>query len=141
MTIYVVAFVSILIICIVFAFQIRNNNKKLKMKVDYGKIIRAKVIFWKAISGRPTYYIIKVEYEIDKEEKNKTFITSRRFAKRYEHDRNIQIVIIPNSTKVFLEEEDWKVQNIWNFVFLIFAVLFLLQLLLKGFIKTVILCS
>ncbi len=28
MTIYVVAFVSILIICIVFAFQIRNNNKK-----------------------------------------------------------------------------------------------------------------
>ena len=104
------------------------------MKIGCGKIISAKVISWDVFPGRPTLYTIKVEYEIDEMIKNKTFITSGKFAKRYEQDRNIQIVIIPNSNKVFLEEENWKAQNIRNFVFLILILSFLLQFLVVGFI-------
>ena len=129
-----VAVVLIICICIVLILQIRNNKNKLKMKIECGEVISAKVISWKAIHGRPTRYVIKAEYEIAKKKENKTFVTSRKFAKKYEHDRDIQIVIVPNINKVFLEEEDWKVQNIWNYVFLLLLVLFLLQFLIAGFI-------
>ena len=105
------------------------------MKIESGEIINAKVISWKVITGRPTFYVMKVAYEIDNIKKNKTFITSGKSARKYELDRDIQIIIIPNSNKVFLEEENWKVQNICNFVLLIFAALLLLQLLVIGFVE------
>ena len=108
------------------------------MKIEYGKKICAKVISWDVFPGRPTLYVVKVEYEIDKKKEKKTFITSGKYAKKYEQDRNIQIVIIPNSNKVFLEEEDWKIQNIVIFVFLIAMIQFLLALLMS-FIKIVVL--
>lgn len=104
------------------------NN--LKLKKEYGKIIQAKVISWKAIPGRPTRYAITVGYEKDKKQEKKTLISSGKFARKYEFIRNIQIVFIPNSDKVFLEEEDWKSQTVMYFVFLIFVSVFLLQLLL-----------
>lgn len=127
-----------LIICIVFlALQIRNNNNKLKMKREYGEVIEAKVISWNVVPGRPDRYVIKTEYTIDEKNENKSFITSGKFAKKYEHDRNIQIVMIPNSNKVFLAEEDWKMQNRTGFIFLLFLSFFLLKLLLIGFVKAV----
>lgn len=133
MTIYI-AIIVVLIICIIFIYRVRKNKINLKLKTDYGKKIDGNIISWKAIPGRPTRYAIKVEYEINEKKENKTFITSGKFAKKYEHDRNIQIVVVPNSSKVFLEEENWKVQNIWNIVFLLVTVVFLLQLLLVGFV-------
>ncbi len=135
MTVYVFALLVLSIICIFLAIQIRNNQNKLKMKIESGEIINAKVISWKVITGRPTFYVMKVAYEIDNIKKNKTFITSGKSARKYELDRDIQIIIIPNSNKVFLEEENWKVQNICNFVLLIFAALLLLQLLVIGFVE------
>lgn len=131
----VVAVVVLIIICIFSIVQIRNNNKNLKMKTECGETIGAKVISWKEIPGRPNRYVIKAEYEVNQQKVNKTFMTSRRFAKRYEHDRDIQIVVIPNSNKAFLEEEDWKVQNVMNYFFLIFSATFLLDLLIMGLLK------
>jgi hypothetical protein len=136
MTIYIAAIVAVLIICIILVYRISKNKINLKLKADFGKKVDGNVISWKAIPGRPTHYVVKVEYEINEKKGNKTFVTSGKFAKKYERDKNIQIVVIPNSSKVFLEEENWKVINIWNFVFLLFAVLFLLQLLLVGSIAT-----
>lgn len=127
-----------LIICMVFlALQIRNNENKLKMKKEYGEVIVAKVISWNVVPGRPDRDVIKDEYTINEKKENKSFVTSGKFAKKYEHDRNIQIVTIPNSNKVFLAEEDWKMQNRVSFVFLLFLLFFLLQLLLIGFAKAV----
>ncbi len=134
MTIYIAAIVVVLIICTVLVYRISKNKINLKLKADFGKKVDGNVISWKAIPGRPTRYAMKVEYEINEKKENKTFITSSKFAKKYERDKNIQIVVIPNSNKVFLEEENWKVINIWDYVFLLFAVLFLLQLLLVGLI-------
>ena len=127
-----VAVVTLIIGIVFLVLQIRNNKIKWKMKREYGEVIEAKVISWNVVPGRPDRYVIKVEYAINE---NKTFITSGKFAKRYEHDRNIQIVTIPNSNKVFLAEEDWKMQNRVSFVFLLFLLFFLLQLLLIGFVK------
>lgn len=135
----VVAVVVLIIICIFSTVQIRNNNNNLKMKIECGEMIEAKVIAWKEIPGRPNRYVIKAEYEINQQKVNKTFITSRKFAKKYEHDRDIQIVIIPNSKKAFLKEEDWKVQNAMNYFFLIFSATFLFDLLIAGLIKIFIL--
>lgn len=111
--------------------------KKFEMKKEYGEVIEAKVISWNVVPGRHDRYVIKVEYAINEKKENKTLITSGKFAKRYENDRNIQIVTIPNSNKVFLAEEDWKQQNRVSFVFLLFLLFFLLQLLLIGFVKAV----
>ncbi len=127
-----VAVVTLIIGIVFLVLQIRNNKIKWKMKREYGEVIEAKVISRNVVPGRPDRYVIKVEYAINE---NKTFITSGKFAKRYEHDRNIQIVTIPNSNKVFLAEEDWKQQNRVSFVFLLFLLFFLLQLLLIGFVK------
>lgn len=135
MTVYTAALLAVLIICIFLIIQIISNQNRLKLKTECGEIISAKITSWKKIPGRPTFYAIKVEYEIDNIKRHKTFITSGKFAKRYESDRNIQIVIIPNSNKVFLEEENWKKQNICFFILLIFVVLFLFQLILIGFVK------
>lgn len=107
------------------------------MKREYGEVIEAKVISWNVVPGRPDRYVIKTEYTIDEKNENKSFITSGKFAKKYEHDRNIQIVMIPNSNKVFLAEEDWKMQNRTGFIFLLFLSFFLLKLLLIGFVKAV----
>lgn len=125
-----VAVLALIIICILLFFQIKKNMNNLKLKKEYGKIIQAKVISWKAIPGRPTRYAITVGYEKDKKQEKKTLISSGKFARKYEFIRNIQIVFIPNSDKVFLEEEDWKSQTVMYFVFLIFVSVFLLQLLL-----------
>ncbi len=138
MTIWAASVIAVSIICILLVLQFKNNKSKLKMKIECGKKICAKVMSWDVFPGRPTLYVVKVEYEIDKKKEKKTFITSGKYAKKYEQDRNIQIVIIPNSNKVFLEEEDWKIQNIVIFVFLIFMIQFLLALLMS-FIKIVVL--
>lgn len=136
MIIYI-AVVTLIICMVFFALQIRNNKNKLKMKREYGEVIVAKVISQNVVPGSPDRYVIKVEYAINEKKENKTFITSGKFAKRYEHDRNIQIVIIPNSNKVFLAEEDWKMLNRSSFILLLFLSFFLLQLLLIGGVKAV----
>lgn len=128
------AVIIVLILCLIFILLIKNNLGKLKLKREYGEVIGARVNSWNIVSGRPAHYIIKVEYERDNKKENKTLITSRRFAKKYEYDKNIQVVIIPNSNKVFFEEEDWKVQNIIFFIFLLFLVSFLIQLLVACFV-------
>lgn len=128
------AVIIVLILCLIFILLIKNNLGKLKLKREYGEVIGARVNSWNIVPGRPAHYIIKVEYERDNKKENKTLITSRRFAKKYEYDKNIQVVIIPNSNKVFFEEEDWKVQNIIFFIFLLFLVSFLIQLLVACFV-------
>lgn len=65
-----------LINCIFIFFQIIKNINNLKLKKECGKIIQANVISWEAVSGRPTHYIIKIEYEKDKKQENKTIISS-----------------------------------------------------------------
>lgn len=128
------AVIIVLILCLIFILLIKNNLGKLKLKREYGEVIGARVNSWNIVPGRPAHYIIKVEYERDNKKENKTLITSRIFAKKYEYDKNIQVVIIPNSNKVFFEEEDWKVQNIIFFIFLLFLVSFLIQLLVACFV-------
>lgn len=126
-------------ICIVFLLLIRRNRNKLARKIKYGKVIPAKVIFWKSIPGGPTRYVVKVDYKIEGEKKDKTLMTSGKFAKKYEYEKNIQIVVIPDSDEVFFEEEDWKSSNMILFVFMFFDIYLLIQLILMGFIKM--LCS
>ncbi|MBD5455769.1 MAG: hypothetical protein HDR23_04740 [Lachnospiraceae bacterium] len=135
MMLYIAIIAVVSFICIVFLLLIRRNKNKLKRKIEYGKAIYAKVISWTSIPGKPTRYAVKVDYEIDGEKKNKMLITSGKFAKKYEYEKNIQIVVVPDSNEVFFEEEDWKSSNMILLVFLFFDIYFLIQLLLMGFIK------
>lgn len=120
MTLYIAAGI-VFLIHIIFILLIRNNADNMKLKREYGEVVQAKVISWKAVSGRPTRYIIKVEFERDEKKENKILVTSERFAKKYEYEKNAQIVIVPNSKKVFFEEEDGNSRNIALFFFLIIS--------------------
>lgn len=135
MILYVAIIMIILLIYTVFILLIKRNRYKLKMKKEYGVVIKAKVIDWESIPGRPTRYIIKVEYEMDEKKENKTLITSGKIARKYEKEKSIQIAIIPNSNKIFFEEEDWKKQNILLFILLIFSIPFLMPMLLMCLIE------
>lgn len=139
MILYITVIVVVSFICIVFLLLIRRNKNKLKRKIEFGKVISAKIISWKSIPGRPTRYAVKVDYEIDGEKKDKILMTSGKFAKKYEYEKSIQIVVIPDSYEVYFEEEDWKSSNMILLIFMIFDIYFLIQLLLVGFIKM--LCS
>lgn len=130
-----VVMLALIIICVLLFFQIKKNINNLKLKKECGKIVPAKVISWKVVPGRPTRYIISVEYEKDKKQEKKTLISSRKFARKYEYIRDVQIVTILNSDKVFLEEEDWKIQNVIYFVLLIFVLVFLVKLLLISIVQ------
>lgn len=135
MVLYIAVVTVVLAVCIVLVLLIRSNRHKLKKKSECGKIIEAKIKSWKEIPGRPTRYIIRVEYETDKKRENKVLITSGKFARKYEYEKSIQIVVIPNSNKVFFEEEDWKTQNIWLVIFAVFFAAFLMQLLVVGVMR------
>ena len=107
------------------------------MKKEYGIVIKAKVNYWKSIPGKPTRYIIKVEYEIDKKKQSKTLIASEKFAKKYEREKSIQIVVIPNLDRVYFEEEDWKIQNILLLILLIALLTTLMPMLLMCILEIV----
>lgn len=132
-----IAVAALLTGCIIFAVQIRINMKNLKLKDEYGKIVEAKVISWKEIPGRPNIYVIKAEYESDQQKVKRFLATRGKFAKRYEHDRDIQIVIIPGSKKIFFAEEDWKLQNTISYIALVSLATFLLEVLILFFLATV----
>lgn len=130
MVLCVTVTIIVLLICLILILLIRNNIGKQKLKKEYGKVIQAKVISWDVIPGRPNRYITNIEYEKEGKKESKMLVTSGSFAKKYEHEKNIQIVTVPNSNKIFFAEEDWKAQNIILFIFLIIVASFLIQLLL-----------
>lgn len=66
-----VVMLALIIICVLLFFQIKKNINNLKLKKECGKIVPAKVISWKVVPGRPTRYIISVEYEKDKKQEKK----------------------------------------------------------------------
>lgn len=111
MAIYIVT-IGALLIDITFILLIKRNNYNMYIKRKYGEVIPAQVKNWRIFLGTPTRYIIQVEYETKNEKTNKTLITSGKFARKYEKEKSIKLVEIPNSNKIFFEEEDRKVQNI-----------------------------
>lgn len=111
-----------------FALQIKRNVDKRKLKMEQGKTVWGRVLSWKAFSGQPARYRIEVEYDRPEGMRRKSLITSGRFAMKYEEERNIRLVVIPHTNKVFLAEEDWKGQNICLAVLLIMTVPFMILL-------------
>lgn len=96
--------------------------------MEQGKTVWGRVLSWKAFSGQPARYRIEVEYDRAEGMRRKSLITSGRFAMKYEEERNIRLVVIPHTNKVFLAEEDWKGQNICLAVLLIMTVPFMILL-------------
>ncbi|MBD5395717.1 MAG: hypothetical protein HDR71_15975 [Lachnospiraceae bacterium] len=133
----VIAIIAILSLDIVLFLLLRSNRNKLKRKTEYGKTIPAKVVSWNDIPGRPTIYVVQVEYEIAKEKKYKKLKTNGRFAKKYKYEKNIQIVVIPDSDEAFFEEEDWKLYNAILLFLLLFSASFYIDFLLVGLIKII----
>lgn len=117
--------VILLSIVILLALLVRRNALKLKEKKG-GDIINAKVTKWKAISGRPTRYVLEVEYQVENMKQTKRFITSGKFAKKYEKEKIIPVVVIPNTDTIYLAEEDSKRQNMVLFFLIIIALPFLI---------------
>lgn len=125
------AFIFMLVI--ILALLIRRNVLRV-VKKKYGRVINAKVIKWGVISGQPTRYILEVEYQMNSIKKTKRLITSGKFARKYEKERDIPIVVMQDTDKIFFEEEDWKEQNIFLLFIIIIMLPFLILLLFCSFL-------
>lgn len=126
------AFIFMLVI--ILALLIRRNVLRV-VKKKYGRVINAKVIKWGVISGQPTRYLLEVEYQMNNIKKTKRFITSGKFAGKYEKERDIPIVVMQDTGKIFFEEEDWKEQNIFLLFIIIITLPFLILLLFCSFLE------
>lgn len=113
---------------IVLRMVIKKNEKKLELKKKAKVILWAKIRKYKAIPGRPTFYILDVEYEENQKIQKKCVITHGRFARKYEHEKNVRIVLVPEIDRVFLEEESWKEINmVLRILFVGLAILLVLM--------------
>ncbi len=108
----IVVSVFILADIVLIALLARNISRSKRIK-KYGKVKQAEVRGWKAIPGTPPMYAIKICYDYDTEgnEKTKWIIVTGRFAKKYEKEKNIDIVLMPKPNHFYLTENDWKQQN------------------------------
>lgn len=128
-TVVIICIAVLLPLLLIMIRMLRNNRNNLRMKDAAGIYIDAKVIAWRYLLGRPTRYVVKVEYSFQHEKVSKMLVTSGRFAAKYEHQRDIQVVVIPDTGKVCFAEEDWRMQNIGLILFII-MVSFMLFLLI-----------
>lgn len=119
---------------IILTLLIKRNVQRV-VKKKYGRLINAKVIKWCVISGQPTRYLLEVEYQMNNIKKTKRFITSGKFAGKYEKERDIPIVVMQDTGKIFFEEEDWKEQNIFLLFIIIITLPFLILLLFCSFLE------
>lgn len=126
------AFIFMLVI--ILALLIRRNVLRV-VKKKYSRVINAKVIKWGVISGQPTRYLLEVEYQMNNIKKTKRFITSGKFAGKYEKERDIPIVVMQDTGKIFFEEEDWKEQNICLLFIIIITLPVLILLLFCSFLE------
>ncbi len=127
-----ILFIGLIVLDIVFLMLIRNNFYNVYIKTLYGKTIEAKVIKCKEIpSWFSSLYCLTIEYEIDNQRKNKKFFTNNEFARQYTYLRNtgIELVLLPETNKVYLKEGEWRREN-----FIYFVVIFMVTLLFFIFI-------
>lgn len=125
-----------LVLITIFILLIRRNILRVEKKKNGNKII-AEVNEWKVIIGQPTRYALQVKYDIKKEKQTKWLITSKKFAKKYEKEKIIPIVVIRDSSIIFLEEEDWRNQNLILLTLIILTLPSLFILLLCNFLEII----
>ncbi len=114
---------------------IKRNKYKLKLKKQSKDIFLAKIKNFRAIPGRPTLYIVDVEYEKDEIRQKKRIITHGKFARKYEHAEDVQIVVIPEADMVFLNEESWKeINTALYFLFCGIAIMLVLLIIVSIFV-------
>jgi len=123
--------IALLLIDLIFVFLLRINLYKQYIKKENGRMQLAEIKQWKEIYFiYPTYYEVKIEYVDNGRKKRSTIRTSSLFLKKYRNKKYIQIVTIPGTDFVFLEEEKWVRQNIEWKIMIVATSLFLLPLLL-----------
>ncbi len=76
-----------------------------------------------------------VEYEKDEIRQKKRIITHGKFAGKYEHAEDVQIVVIPEADMVFLNEESWKeINTVLYFLFCGIAIMLVLLIIVSIFV-------
>ncbi|MDE7477371.1 MAG: hypothetical protein K2M91_05375 [Lachnospiraceae bacterium] len=124
-----------LMIYLVCRFMLRKNLYIRYMKEENGKTQWAVIKKWEAkYYTRPTLYEIMIEYAVNGEIKRKTLKTSSSFLKKYKNEKYIQIVTIPGTDFVVLQEEKWIVQNLELRIAIFILTIGTVLMLLIGFL-------
>lgn len=113
--------VVILIFCVIIVKQIKRILEMSKKS----NIVNADMRSFFKLSGRPTRYIIEVEFELNSEKKEKkvTIIDSR--AERLIHEKHIPIVYCEKSNRVYWADES-RVNRILLLIYLVVVEILLL---------------
>ena len=137
---YIILSIVSLLAGIADALHIYIIYRNHKLKKRDGKLIIGKKVDSKEIPGRPTRYIVKVEYELNNIVICKKIVTSDKKIKKYADGEEIPLLYVAAINKVFWAEDsshEWLILIVMQINFcvlmLLFSGIFLLSYL--GWIK------
>lgn len=106
----------------------RNHKRTNELKRREGKHIVGKKTGCKEIPGRPTWYIIEVEFEQNNINKCKKIVTSDKKIKKYADGEEIPLLFVEAINKVFWAEDNSQEWRLWMVMLIFFSVfMFLLS--------------
>ena len=123
---YIILSVVSLLAGIAAALHIYIIYRNHKLKKRDGKIIIGKKVDSKEIPGRPTRYIVKVEYELNNTVICKKIVTSDKKIKKYAGGDEIPLLYVAAINKVFWAEDsshEWLILIVMQFSFCVLMLL------------------
>ena len=87
------------------AFRIYIIYRNQKLKRRDGKLIIGKIVYCKEIPGRPTMYIVKVEYELNNTVKCKRIVIYDKNINKYADGEEIPLLYVEAINKIFWAED------------------------------------
>lgn len=104
----------------------RNHERNNELKRRDGKFIIGKKVDHREIPGRPTWHIVKVEFELNKIMKCKKIVTSDKKIKKYADGEDIPLLYVEAVNKVFWAEDNSHEWFCLMVILLLFCVVMLL---------------
>ena len=101
----IIVSVVILLVGITCALRIYIIYRNQKLKRRDGKLIIGKKVYCKEIPGRPTMYIVKVEYELNNTVKCKKMIIYDKKIKEHADGEEIPLLYVEAINKIFWAED------------------------------------
>lgn len=114
-------------------FMLYSIWRRNRIKNREGMKIQGKKIDYKEIPGRPTRYLILVEYQINGEEKRKRIITTDRAARKFAKEEEIALIYVHSLDKIYWSGEK-KYANMPIIILLVVLAVFMWGFMLVGII-------
>lgn len=121
------------IVEIVLIYLIVKSNS---LKEKEGRVIFGRKIGCDELPGRPTRYIVKVEYEIESMLYTKTIVTADKNIKKCANNEQIELIYVDKTNKIYWAD-DKSPERMLSIGFLVFSCGLLFQFSVASFIGSI----